>query len=421
MGRRSAVRQARYVSLTGARPAWQINDGDGNGWTPLHYAASSGKSALMALQVLLEHHADFDRKNKKGETPLHVACAGRHIESASELIKAGCNYEARNNDSLEAFDLLDPVAREKWERDRWIRAAVEQGRHVRERIAIQVKEEADKAAEAKRMKEAERKAAAAAAAAAAEVEAAVAGKKTGAGPGGEHVASKRQKYMALRDHMAMKMKRSKAESRKAVQDISVALEDVRIVEDRKRREEADEKASYRTIPGCKEALDAEEARYELEILRQADAQPDEIHQRCTLLVCESAARNMKITALEHEAELASTQQRLEAAANRAHDLSRLVPLAKLLGAAIRLDRRRVVLEEEAERVRLERLRQYELLQREEEERRRALCAEDQQRNALKEEVKCARCGKMFVDDESNTAASCRYHRSACLFLATCYF
>jgi hypothetical protein len=341
-----AVRQA-LRALTGERPPWQINDGDGNGWTPLHYAASSGKSALMALQVLLEHHADFDRKNNKGETPLHVACAGRHIESASELIKAGCNYGAKNKDDLEAFDLLDPATRETWERDRWIRAAVEQGRHVRERIAIRVKEEADKAAEAKRLREAERKAAAAAAEAAAEVEAAV-GKKTGAG-GGENVASKRQKYMALRDHMAMKMKRSKAESRKAVQDISVALDHVRIEEERKRRAEADEKASYRAIPGCKEALDTEEARHELEILRHADAQPDEIDQCCTLLVCESAARNMKITALEHEAELASTQQRLEAAANRAHDLSRLVPLAKLLGAAIRLDRRRVVLEEEAAR------------------------------------------------------------------------
>lgn len=363
----------------------------------------------MALQVLLEHHADFDRKNKKGETPLHVACAGRHIESASELIKAGCNYEAKNNDELEAFALLDSTTREKWERDRWIRAAVEQGRHVRERIAKHVKEEADKAAEEKKIREADRRAKAVAAAAAAEVEAAVAG-RSGAAAGAGNVASKRQKYMQLRDHLAMKMKRSKAESRRTVQDISAALDQVRIEEERKRQEEADERASYRAIPGSHAALATDEAQQELVILRQANAQPDELHQRSALIVCESATRDLKITALELEAELAGSEQRVESATNRADDLLRLVPLARLLGAAIRLDRRRVALEEEAERARLERLRQYELLQREEEERRRALLPEDQQQEAFREAVKCVRCSKMFIDDDSNTATSCRYHK-----------
>jgi hypothetical protein len=198
----------------------KINERDGNGWTPLHYAAASGQSALVALQMLLDFKADFDIKNKKGETALHVACAGRHIETAAELIKAGCAYEAKNNDGNAAFDLLDPDTRRVWERDRWIRSAIENGAGIREKIAKRVKEEAFKASEEARMKEAARRAAAAEAAMAAEINAAVAG-RIGATKAAGNVMSKRQKYMALRDQIALKMKRNKTESRKAVEDIAV--------------------------------------------------------------------------------------------------------------------------------------------------------------------------------------------------------
>ena len=219
-------RQKSFRDLKVCAHRHQINDRDGNGWTPLHYAAAGGKTCVMALQMLLEYKADFDLKNKKGETPLHVSCAGRHIESACELIKAGCNYEAKNNDGREPFELLDPATRGVWERDRWIRAAIDQGRDVREAIGQRVKKEAERAAEAAKLREAEKRAAAAAEAAAADVDAAVAGRQGKGGSSSANIAGKRQKYMELRDKVAVKMKQKKAESRRAVSDISSQLQQV---------------------------------------------------------------------------------------------------------------------------------------------------------------------------------------------------
>ena len=37
----------------------KVNDRDGNGWTPLHYAASSGQQAMQALQVCAECNAAY--------------------------------------------------------------------------------------------------------------------------------------------------------------------------------------------------------------------------------------------------------------------------------------------------------------------------------------------------------------------------
>ena len=342
----------------------KVNDRDGNGWTPLHYAAASGQDTLQALQICLEFKADFDLKNRKGETPLHVACAGRHIESAAELIKAGCDYEAKNNEGRAPFDLLDAATRGVWERDRWIRAAISAGEDTRTKIAARIKAEQARLAEERKMKEAARLQAAAEAAAAAEVQAAVDGKTSKGGVTSANVASKRQKYLQVRDQLTVKMKQKKAESVRAVRDISRALDQVRLEEERKRLLDADEKASFRAIP---------------------------------------------------EAELAGTQQRLQTLQHRTQDLSRLVPVAKLLGAAMRLDRRRIEIQEAAEKLRLERLREYQLLKREEEERRQALLPPEER---VKNQVQCVRCSKMFVDDQSNTSTSCRYHKGHKIVLAS---
>ena len=51
------------------------------------------------------------------------------------------------------------------------------------------------------------------------------GKKIGTSAPG-NVAGKRHKYLQLRDTLAVKMKQKKAETKRAVQDISVALEQV---------------------------------------------------------------------------------------------------------------------------------------------------------------------------------------------------
>ena len=393
----------------------KVNDRDGNGWTPLHYAAASGQDTLQALQICLEFKADFDLKNRKGETPLHVACAGRHIESAAELIKAGCDYEAKNNEGRAPFDLLDAATRGVWERDRWIRAAISAGEGTRNNIAARIKAEQARLAEERKMKEAARLQSAAEAAAAAEVQAAVDGKTSKGGVTSANVASKRQKYLQVRDQLTVKMKQKKAESVRAVRDISRALDQVRLEEERKRLLDADEKASFRAIPDAATMLEEEEAVHELEVLRHAGALEDEIETRRALIVCEGASQQLKLTALEHEAELAGTQQRVQALQHRTQDLSRLVPVAKLLGAAMRLDRRRIEIQEAAEKLRLERLREYQLLKREEEERRQALLPPEER---VKNEVQCVRCSKIFVDDQSNTSTSCRYHKGHKIVLAS---
>ena len=353
------VKKLRHELLIDASA---INDRDGNGWTPLHYAAAGGAACMVALQVLLEHKADFNRKNRKGDTPLHVAAAARHMESASELIKAGCDFEARNNDGHTPFELLDDKSRDAWERDRWIRAALEQGRELREQISRQVQAEREAKAELAKLAEAKRKEEEAAAAAQAEIDAAVAGGLKKAGRAGEGrpataaaVQGKRAKYMALRDKLAVKMKREKTESRRVVADLSVQLKEVRLEQAQQRALEDDDKASWRAIPGADAALAEEDARHEILVLRRAEALEDEIEARKGLIVCEAAAEQLKLRAWEAEADMAGASGLIDAALHRVHQLSRLVPVARLLGAAVRMDRRRVVVAEERERVRLEKL------------------------------------------------------------------
>jgi len=53
--------------------------------TPLHYASEHGHTDV--IQLLIDHGADIDAKNKWGTTPLHLASSHGHTEIV-KLLKA---------------------------------------------------------------------------------------------------------------------------------------------------------------------------------------------------------------------------------------------------------------------------------------------------------------------------------------------
>jgi hypothetical protein len=67
-----------------------VNTGDGEGLTSLHYAAMFDKSS--SIDALVKHsrsHIALDAKDRYGWTPLHCACYHGNLEAAKRLIAAG--------------------------------------------------------------------------------------------------------------------------------------------------------------------------------------------------------------------------------------------------------------------------------------------------------------------------------------------
>ena len=59
-----------------------VGQKDYRGSTPLHICAgSSSLSAINCMEVLLEHGADIEEKDKLGVTPLHKAASGENVEN----------------------------------------------------------------------------------------------------------------------------------------------------------------------------------------------------------------------------------------------------------------------------------------------------------------------------------------------------
>jgi hypothetical protein len=91
----------------GADP--NIRDGDGN--TPLHFAASKGCAEVARL--LLEHGADPNAQDKSGETPLHVAASMGHVDVVRLLLERGADPSIRNREGKTPLD----IARERGHRE----------------------------------------------------------------------------------------------------------------------------------------------------------------------------------------------------------------------------------------------------------------------------------------------------------------
>ena len=79
------------------------------GWTPLHYAATSGHLEIMNL--LLEHHAYIDAESPNGTTPLMMAANYGTIDAVKLLLEAGADPMLRNQLGMTAIDFANKAGR----------------------------------------------------------------------------------------------------------------------------------------------------------------------------------------------------------------------------------------------------------------------------------------------------------------------
>lgn len=79
------------------------------GWTPLHYAATSGNVALMGL--FLEHHAFVDPEAPNGTTPLMMAAMYGTDDAVKLLLAEGAVPQLKNQLGLTAIDFARQAGR----------------------------------------------------------------------------------------------------------------------------------------------------------------------------------------------------------------------------------------------------------------------------------------------------------------------
>jgi hypothetical protein len=72
------------------------------GWTPLHYAASSGH--VPVIEFLLDNSAYIDAESPNGSTPLMMAAMYGSPEAVKVLIQAGADLGIKNQLGLTALD-----------------------------------------------------------------------------------------------------------------------------------------------------------------------------------------------------------------------------------------------------------------------------------------------------------------------------
>ncbi|NMM07440.1 ankyrin repeat domain-containing protein [Polaromonas sp.] len=72
------------------------------GWTPLHYAASSGQLAIISQ--LLENSAYIDAESPNGTTPLMMAAMYGTTAAVKLLLDEGADPQLKNQQGLSALD-----------------------------------------------------------------------------------------------------------------------------------------------------------------------------------------------------------------------------------------------------------------------------------------------------------------------------
>ena len=88
------------------------------GWTPLHYAASSGADDAPAMvALLLEHSAYIDAASPNGTTPLMMAAQYGKIDVARLLLREGADPTLKNQQGLTALDFARKAERDGLARD----------------------------------------------------------------------------------------------------------------------------------------------------------------------------------------------------------------------------------------------------------------------------------------------------------------
>lgn len=99
------------------------------GWTPLHYAATGGHTAIM--DMLIENHAYLDAESPNKTTPLMMAAHYGTAAAVKVLLEAGADPLLRNELGLtaidfayranrkESADLISASVRSKSEKGKW--------------------------------------------------------------------------------------------------------------------------------------------------------------------------------------------------------------------------------------------------------------------------------------------------------------
>lgn len=90
--------QQEFVDLLLKRDA-AVNK---TGWTPLHYAATTGQVAIM--RQLLEQHAFIDAQSPNGTTPLMMAAMYGTIDAVKLLLAEGADIAMKNEQGMTALD-----------------------------------------------------------------------------------------------------------------------------------------------------------------------------------------------------------------------------------------------------------------------------------------------------------------------------
>lgn len=81
------------------------------GWTPLHYAATSGH--LQIMNLLLENHAYIDAASPNGSTPLMMAAMYGTPSAVKLLLEAGADPLLKNDLGLTAIDFAQRANRKE--------------------------------------------------------------------------------------------------------------------------------------------------------------------------------------------------------------------------------------------------------------------------------------------------------------------
>ena len=79
------------------------------GWTPLHYAASTGQVAVIRL--LIENHAYIDAESPNGSTPLMLASMYGTAEAVKLLLDEGADPSLKNQQGLTAVQFAERASR----------------------------------------------------------------------------------------------------------------------------------------------------------------------------------------------------------------------------------------------------------------------------------------------------------------------
>lgn len=97
----SLVRELLGVGSDSATQPADVNAPNRGGWTPLMYAASSGRQETV--QLLLEHGADANQRNGRGRTAAILAAMYGHHKCIAMLYQHGADLEARDGEDRTAL------------------------------------------------------------------------------------------------------------------------------------------------------------------------------------------------------------------------------------------------------------------------------------------------------------------------------